>query len=694
VLTRRALRLPVLTALLFFLVSALAWGQAIEGLSGWPGKDDPLDRQSCVRIAAATEAAARSPDAATKRLCEAIDEAWKGHPPKQFDSGLNVLEVSFSGEEPSCEQADAQGIDAGAVARLLSHPNLLPPHYSGGLALHNVKLQGPLVLFNATVEMPVVFRNAAFCGGKISRRVLGLREIDPAIYLSGTHFKKRFLISKGDLHGAITIYDSRFESTLGLIGVNVTPTAKSKSSMTIVSSTIEERLLILGGSFAGVTTIRANTIHLLIVSGWHPLPDKDRLPSRPRAAEFFGPIEVFDNDIGSVFIGKAEFRCYTSFSFNRIQGSFRFLGLKVQSPGSTVNLGNVCPESSVVPEFAGNQIGSNFIIQFTAIENVQTINLESNTVKGDADIFLPAVLKTGSSLPWRGKLNLENFQGSARLSIQYSGDAGSDQKLSKIFPWSSVCSRKPDEKYLRVSLNGADLQLLRWGLPLNCEYRWEGSGLRYRNWGGKEPTGSETDLKKLTSWRHVMVKPDLDALSFMADYLGAKGSLSRSREVRREAKELNYRPRLPRYDDGTKNFILGIASLVFSSIAWIFLAPMGWGANPEWALLFLTVGWLGCYWRYCRYSRHVFMTEGWNPEAENAEKGMSYIPGFMQYDEKLEPKQFRLLLYSLDAMLPLINLHHYDLYYPERQTVRYITIIQHVLGWWWLTAFIAAAAIL
>ena len=692
-LTRRVLRLPVLSALLFFLLSVSAWGQANEGLSGWPGKDDALDYRSCLKIAAATEPTEQSSDSATKKLCEAIGEAWKRHPPKQFDSGLNVLEVSFSEGEPSCEQADAQGIDAGAVARLLSHPNLLPPHYSGGLALHNVKLQGPLVLFNATVEMPVVFRNAAFCGGKISRRVLGFREIDPAIYLSGTHFKKRFLISKGDLHGAITIYDSRFESTVGLVGVNVTATPKSKPSMTIVSSTIEGRLLILGGSFSGGVGIRGNTIHLLIVSVWRPLPDKNRQPSRPVAAEFLSPISIFDNDIGSVFIGKVEFRCDTSISSNRIQGSFRFLGPKVQSPGSTVNLANVCPERPVVAEIAGNQIGGSFTVQFKAVKGIQTINLESNMVKGDVDIYLPSDLETEPPSPWKGKLNLENFQGLARLSIQYREDAGSDQKLSKIFPWSSVCSRKPDEKYLRVSLNGADLQLLRWGLPLSCEYRWEGSGLRYRNWGGKEPTGSETDLKKLTSWRHVMIKPDLDALSFIADYLASKGSLSRSRVVRREAKELNYRPSWPRLDEGIKNFLVDAASLFFSSLAWIFLAPMGWGANPEWALLFLAGGWCGCLWVYRRYSRRV-EKEGWKPDARNADKGMSRVPGFMQYDEERRPKEFRRWLYSLDVMLPLINLHHYDLYFPKSHWVRVITIFQHVLGWWWLTAFIAAAVVL
>ncbi len=45
-------------------------------------------------------------------------------------------------------------------------------------------------------------------------------------------------------------------------------------------------------------------------------------------------------------------------------------------------------------------------------------------------------------------------------------------------------------------------------------------------------------------------------------------------------------------------------------------------------------------------------------------------------------------------MIPVIDLHAYSNYYPEWGRMRGITVIQHIFGWWWLTVFVASAAIL
>ncbi len=45
-------------------------------------------------------------------------------------------------------------------------------------------------------------------------------------------------------------------------------------------------------------------------------------------------------------------------------------------------------------------------------------------------------------------------------------------------------------------------------------------------------------------------------------------------------------------------------------------------------------------------------------------------------------------------MIPVIDLHAYSSYYPEWWPMRGVTVIQHICGWWWLTVFVASAAIL
>lgn len=74
--------------------------------------------------------------------------------------------------------------------------------------------------------------------------------------------------------------------------------------------------------------------------------------------------------------------------------------------------------------------------------------------------------------------------------------------------------------------------------------------------------------------------------------------------------------------------------------------------------------------------------------------GRTKVPGFSQFNAGQQPSRFTPLRYSIDTMLPVIDLHAYSNYYPEWTWMRGVTVVQHILGWWWLTVFIASAAIL
>jgi hypothetical protein len=86
--------------------------------------------------------------------------------------------------------------------------------------------------------------------------------------------------------------------------------------------------------------------------------------------------------------------------------------------------------------------------------------------------------------------------------------------------------------------------------------------------------------------------------------------------------------------------------------------------------------------------------------AQRDPPAFSQVPGFNQYNNTFPPRQFSLFLFSLDAMLPVISLHHFDRYYPSSidenfeqtpyQWVRWLSIGQHGIGWWLSTVFVAS----
>lgn len=77
-----------------------------------------------------------------------------------------------------------------------------------------------------------------------------------------------------------------------------------------------------------------------------------------------------------------------------------------------------------------------------------------------------------------------------------------------------------------------------------------------------------------------------------------------------------------------------------------------------------------------------------------ARVGTSKVFGFSLFEHEQKPGRFTVFRYSVDAMLPVIDLHAYSRYYPESFLLRAFAVTQHIIGWWWLTVFLASAAIL
>jgi hypothetical protein len=81
----------------------------------------------------------------------------------------------------------------------------------------------------------------------------------------------------------------------------------------------------------------------------------------------------------------------------------------------------------------------------------------------------------------------------------------------------------------------------------------------------------------------------------------------------------------------------------------------------------------------------------WNGDRREAP---SDVPGFMQFDQDSRPMRFSLWTFSLDATVPVLNLHAYDKYYPCDPMIRLVSKVQRMLGWVFLSILIASAAVL
>lgn len=340
-------------ALVVSLICASAWADQ-EGSSPYAfarGSDGPLKKPVCVKIAEGDDPFERALTKAADDLCGVIDEAWRRHPQQQFDRALNVLKIDFQHDQATCakdeKDTDSPYMRADELARLISEPNLLPPHYSGGLVLQNVKLAGPLALYSATVETPIAIVGATFCGGTVYRmRTLGLSDIDnTAIYLNAVHFKKRFIVSGSTVAGRILITNSRFEDSLGF--VEVKGNTDEKDILRIASSLINPGLVLIGGRYTRGVDIRSNTIGSVLIF----------------SPKFAGGFQLRDNDIEKAWIYNAVFEGETSISENHVKGTLRLWRVKFRptnEPGAAIQDSNEQPEP---PEITGNRIDGGFFSQ-------------------------------------------------------------------------------------------------------------------------------------------------------------------------------------------------------------------------------------------------------------------------------------------------------------------------------------------
>lgn len=661
------------------LVPAADWAQAVPGRESYrTWNAGPIDTLDACRHVAGIDA---DGDENVEYICANIVDAWKGvrttgsdNKAADFDEQKSVLIIDLSD----------RSVRGAPLLRLLSHPKLLPPFVFGGLMLRGGTIKGPLVFDHLHMSYPITLSNMQIEGETVTLEEYGQKDKDNvALMMRHARIEAQLKIVNTKIVGDIRIRDSTIEN-LAFRGT------LQESDKNKVSS---------NGIFVEINLTKNNISSLLMSK-----------------TTFNGHVKIIDNMITTFTMynsdmicdrRSADDGCVVDISSNNIADSFTITNL------------NVDADSSDKPFASGIWMSNNTVDGVTRINGVQLarsmkrIDLTFNRFNAYADVRSPAILGDYAPVtPWPGEMDLTGVRAPSLLRIGPPADAASANlgALQNASEGGRQCREDARTSATRINLTTAKIGVFAWNLPDDCRYRWLGAGLRYDHWGdpdqsasspgqGGNPQGqgnarpaSRTD--RLAGWHRQLLTGRKDALMYMAEYLDSRGELLLSRDMLERAKETDWVSRT--YGDYRNR------------LRWPLVAALwvgGYGAAPERALgtligvcfLFTLI--------YMAYSWHAAGREPWRSggramalEATNPGDGetaaSTKVPGFMQFDQKLRPQHFHLWQYSVDAMVPLINLHAYDRYYPDKAWMRVIASFQHIVGIILWAVFITTAAIL
>lgn len=636
-------------------------------------------------------------------LCKAIHQVAEGAQEitvaYREDASAPVVETKlWRNETGTAIDIDfgGQWIGASILARLLSGATFVPVDRVDLVVLRNALVRGTLDLSNATIEVAARFDDAVLNPEEDGSCATDPQADSYALKLVGTHAKKRISLVRTQACGSVLLSGSRLDGGIEFSGRGVGSAhaidgPSVLSQIFIVKSTIQSDLLFRSTRIAQDAQIeRSDVTSITMVD-----------------ADFNGPLLVADNAIGSLSAWNTSFHDRIRIVNNRVQAELKMA---------------VVTFAGSAPVIRDNAVDGNLQITIRQLEDGTVVDLPHNQVDRAGEIWLPE--------GWRGVLNLDNslFESVLKLCTaaydpeertlmprpaNVAGEAvlkdcpaaapgGVGNPAKARLARTAGADQRTDRTV--VSLRSTDVGTLAWRLPLDCSFRWNGTGLRYKNWAesnGYDPALSAYECPELVRettgqsirpteglmlMRYLMIEQDVDALDAMADYLESRGRVVESRDVRQEAKKANY-VNIPEQAGYFDRWSRALASVV--------LRPVGYGAKPELALIWLGALWLISYVIYEIYS--LALRRSWHEEIKaggDIVTGYSYVPGFKQFDKEKDPKEFEIIRYSIDAMLPVINLHTYDHYYTRSRALRVYAGVQHAVGWFLITIFLVSAAIL
>lgn len=509
---------------------------------------------------------------------------------------------------------------------------------------------------------------------------------DPAIAFA-------FRIDKSEIENDLVIAGVRMRAGLALANTRIRP------SLRIVDSLFDGRVEIRDNQIDNLD-LYTSTINARL---WVDANEMERIEIK-RAA-MFGPFEITRNVLTDYLV----------------------VGGAIFAPAGGVD-GLQLEENEVHKHFA---LSAEYVSPM-----IDTFSLVGNDVRGPAVITLPderVSSTTGdgeSSGLRRFRLDLQNarFAGDLRLAMQGEGsldacgDGDADDPACAGERYCFETHAMPADRLLEVDLRNVEVGRLDWDLPVgDCRYQWDGEGFRYANFEG----GVEAQER----WIAQILAPSPGPIIFTAERLRDAGKFETSRDLMFQAKRMNYEPRrcgVGSETAGDDDVCRPYATCTFEAwplsadscfrqyLLYLYLYSSGFGVKPEYAGACLIGTWLlglAVYYPYTALRRREsedgegrtadgleeaqasFADGGAEAAADTGDRDGLPPAGFALYQPK-EPRNFSLTWFSLDATLPVIDLHAYNTYYPTSGVIRVVSFIQHILGWIFVTSLLASLAVL
>jgi hypothetical protein len=540
---------------------------------------------------------------------------------------------------------------------------------------------------------------------------------------------------------AFRIDKSEIENDLVLDGVQV------RAGLALANNRIRPALRIADSMIHGPLEIRDNRLENLdlytsTVAGRLRVQSNQTERIEIKRAALFGPFEISQNILldyleigGAIFAPKMDGEDTSSLlqiSENEIHKDLS-LAVRYLSPlVDEIRLISNDVRGRASIEIPGERISVRELRSKASRSDHFRLNLQNSRFASDLSLAIASPVSEGDRCG-AGARSLSALRRCARQVAgkleqvgMTLGQIGHRIERLRLAEYCFLTHDEPGDRLLEVDFRSADVARLRWNLPIaDCRYQWAGDGFRYRRW-----IGSSEEQER---WISQILAPQPGPITFTAEQLRDAGNFKESRDLLFQAKRMNYEPR----ETGTFRTCtwdgspLDPQSCLRQHLLYFYLYSSGFGVRPEYAGACLIVVWLAglaFYYPYTLFRRwkdgatgHGWSWPGWlrridreEAAAERAGLHESAAPfraaetamspgatetatappaGFALYQPK-EPQQFSLAWFSLDATLPVIDLHAYNTYYPVAKPIRVVSFLQHILGWILVTSLLTSLAVL
>ena len=469
--------------------------------------------------------------------------------------------------------------------------------------------------------------------------------------------------------------------------------------------------------------------------------------------EFVGPVFVTDVEAKRLTVSQNEFNSFLSVAAsqfysartfeNRFNGPLKISANDIQS---MLNIDrDILSENTGFLEIRANQVGREIsFAPFSWPKKRISVDLSFNVTEGSFSVFWPLYDKHKNHTLECGEMESNSYGWIGANADRWNGELAFVGSVVRGALWlaescsfagapmqplhGSILGNSFDSDLSRcgamarivLDFKEVETGFLRLSVPPRDPYCWRGNGLNFKYFGnpiqggrvslasevkeaGRLPPSVEDDeINELYQWLQRLERRDPEVYFAVADYLRGRGHLDKSREWIEEGRKVDF----DRHD--CSNPFLCAASVVRS----IYFIPSAYNTSPERAAYCVVVLWLLMtifYWGYSQScSRQHAALVAAEPGGGRATAASGHaantgpsrgeptdyatkVAGFVAHEPEHAFRSFSLLGYSLDVTLPLVSLGLYRTFMPISGFVRGISFVHHIVGFWFVTAFLSAS---